>query len=215
MKRLKVYAQPDLAARGVSSGQRLPTASPPSTTPDLRRPRRRSPQQPDLALIPRENAMPIGPPAQTIRDRTRKAICQPRRLERGRRQRHRQDRERGDDPNHWEVVNFLRDYYNEYQIAPAVRVLTKAIGKQLGPDKGNSKVPVRTVPLRPGQTGLQDRRPAQAHRLRLSRRPARAEAVSHVGSHHRLRAAVLMRPRGCWSSGWRCASASTCARPRR
>ena len=35
--------------------------------------------------------------------------------------------------NHWEVVNFLRDYYNEYQIAPAVRVLTKAIGKQLGP----------------------------------------------------------------------------------
>ena len=31
-------------------------------------------------------------------------------------------------PNHWEVVNFLRDYYNEYQIAPAVRVLTKAIG---------------------------------------------------------------------------------------
>jgi tRNA 2-thiouridine synthesizing protein E len=41
-------------------------------------------------------------------------------------------------PNHWEVVNFLRDYYNEYQIAPAVRVLTKAIGKQLGPEKGNS-----------------------------------------------------------------------------
>ena len=30
--------------------------------------------------------------------------------------------------NHWEVINFLRDYYEEYQIAPAVRVLTKAIG---------------------------------------------------------------------------------------
>ena len=28
---------------------------------------------------------------------------------------------------HWEVVNFLREYYNEFQIAPAVRVLTKAI----------------------------------------------------------------------------------------
>ncbi|MFZ5463548.1 MAG: TusE/DsrC/DsvC family sulfur relay protein, partial [Pseudomonadota bacterium] len=40
-------------------------------------------------------------------------------------------------PNHWEVVNFLRDYYNEFQIAPAVRVLTKAIGKKLGPEKGN------------------------------------------------------------------------------
>jgi tRNA 2-thiouridine synthesizing protein E len=34
--------------------------------------------------------------------------------------------------NHWEVINFLREYYNEYQIAPAVRVLTKAIGKQFG-----------------------------------------------------------------------------------
>ena len=26
-------------------------------------------------------------------------------------------------PEHWEVVNFLRDYYEEYQIAPAVRIL--------------------------------------------------------------------------------------------
>ncbi|MDQ1362451.1 MAG: dissimilatory sulfite reductase related protein, partial [Pseudomonadota bacterium] len=37
---------------------------------------------------------------------------------------------------HWEVINFLREYYDEYQIAPAVRVLTKAIGKKLGPEKG-------------------------------------------------------------------------------
>ena len=29
--------------------------------------------------------------------------------------------------NHWEVINFLRDYYTEYQIAPAVRVLTKLL----------------------------------------------------------------------------------------
>lgn len=39
---------------------------------------------------------------------------------------------------HWEVVNFVRDYYNEFQIAPAIRVLIKAIGKKLGPDKGDS-----------------------------------------------------------------------------
>ena len=32
---------------------------------------------------------------------------------------------------HWEVVNFLRDYYNEYQIAPAVRVLIKAVKKKI------------------------------------------------------------------------------------
>ena len=41
--------------------------------------------------------------------------------------------------NHWEVVKFLREYYKEYQIAPAVRVLTKGIGKRLGKEKGNSK----------------------------------------------------------------------------
>ena len=39
----------------------------------------------------------------------------------------------------WEVVNFLRNYYEEYQIAPAVRVLTKAVKKKLGAEKGNSK----------------------------------------------------------------------------
>jgi tRNA 2-thiouridine synthesizing protein E len=41
--------------------------------------------------------------------------------------------------NHWQVIHFLREYYAEYQIAPAVRVLTKALGKKLGPDKGNSR----------------------------------------------------------------------------
>ena len=43
------------------------------------------------------------------------------------------------EDNHWEVINFLREYYEEYQIAPAVRVLTKQIGKKLGKEKGNSK----------------------------------------------------------------------------
>ena len=53
--------------------------------------------------------------------------------------------------NHWEVINFLRDYYNEYQIAPAVRVLTKAIGKKLGPEKGNSKYLYDLFPFGPGK----------------------------------------------------------------
>jgi TusE/DsrC/DsvC family sulfur relay protein len=53
--------------------------------------------------------------------------------------------------NHWEVVNFLREYYNEYQIAPAVRVLTKAIGKKLGKDKGNSKYLYELFPYGPAK----------------------------------------------------------------
>ncbi|MDP2239060.1 MAG: TusE/DsrC/DsvC family sulfur relay protein [Burkholderiales bacterium] len=53
--------------------------------------------------------------------------------------------------NHWEVVNFLREYYNDYQIAPAVRVLTKAIGKKLGADKGNSKYLYELFPYGPAK----------------------------------------------------------------
>jgi TusE/DsrC/DsvC family sulfur relay protein len=54
-------------------------------------------------------------------------------------------------PNHWEVVNFLREYYTEYQIAPAIRVLTKAIGKKLGADKGNSKYLYELFPYGPAK----------------------------------------------------------------
>jgi len=53
--------------------------------------------------------------------------------------------------NHWEVVNFLRKYYEEYQIAPAVRVLTKAIGKTLGPEKGNSQYLYELFPYGPAK----------------------------------------------------------------
>ena len=52
---------------------------------------------------------------------------------------------------HWEVVNFLRQYYNDYQIAPAVQVLTKAIGKQLGAEKGTSKYLYELFPYGPAK----------------------------------------------------------------
>ena len=51
----------------------------------------------------------------------------------------------------WEVVNFLRNYYEEYQIAPAVRVLTKAIKKKLGADKGNSRYLYELFPYGPAK----------------------------------------------------------------
>lgn len=55
--------------------------------------------------------------------------------------------------SHWDVLNFLRDYYEEYQIAPAVRVLTKAIGKKFGKDKGNSKYLYSLFAYGPGKQG--------------------------------------------------------------
>ncbi len=52
---------------------------------------------------------------------------------------------------HWDIINFLREYYEEYQIAPAVRVLTKAVGKKLGKEKGNSKYLYELFPYGPGK----------------------------------------------------------------
>jgi tRNA 2-thiouridine synthesizing protein E len=52
---------------------------------------------------------------------------------------------------HWDIINFLREYYEEYQIAPAVRVLTKAVGKRLGRSKGNSKYLYGLFPYGPGK----------------------------------------------------------------
>ncbi|MBD1556796.1 TusE/DsrC/DsvC family sulfur relay protein [Vibrio sp. S9_S30] len=40
---------------------------------------------------------------------------------------------------HWEVIRFVRKFYEEFNTSPAVRMLVKAIGKEHGPDKGNSK----------------------------------------------------------------------------
>ncbi len=52
---------------------------------------------------------------------------------------------------HWEVVNFLREYYTEYKIAPMIRILTKAIGKKLGKDKGNTKYLYQLYPGGPAK----------------------------------------------------------------
>lgn len=54
-------------------------------------------------------------------------------------------------PEHWDIIKFLREYYEEYQIAPAVRVLTKAVGKKLGKEKGNSKYLYSLFPYGPGK----------------------------------------------------------------
>ncbi len=54
-------------------------------------------------------------------------------------------------PEHWEVINFLRDYYDEYQVAPAIRVLMKAMKKAFGPEKGDQKYLYQLFPYGPAQ----------------------------------------------------------------
>jgi tRNA 2-thiouridine synthesizing protein E len=42
-------------------------------------------------------------------------------------------------PEHWEIIVFIRDYYQTFKHLPNARVFTKAIAKQFGTDKGNSR----------------------------------------------------------------------------
>ena len=52
-------------------------------------------------------------------------------------------------PEHWQVINYLRDYYRQFKIAPMVRLLCKDTGLNLkkiyqlfpaGPGKGACKL---------------------------------------------------------------------------
>lgn len=52
---------------------------------------------------------------------------------------------------HWEVINYVRDFYFEYKTSPAIRILVKAIGQALGEQKGNSKYLYTLFPLGPAK----------------------------------------------------------------
>lgn len=52
---------------------------------------------------------------------------------------------------HWEVVNFLREYFQQFNIAPMIKILVKEIGKKLGPEKGNTKYLYELYPSGPAK----------------------------------------------------------------
>ena len=52
---------------------------------------------------------------------------------------------------HWEVVNFLRDYFQQFNIAPMIKILVKEIGKKMGPEKGNTKYLYELYPSGPAK----------------------------------------------------------------
>jgi tRNA 2-thiouridine synthesizing protein E len=52
---------------------------------------------------------------------------------------------------HWEVVRFVRDFYEEYNTSPAIRMLVKAMAKALGEDKGNSMYLYKLFPKGPAK----------------------------------------------------------------
>lgn len=54
-------------------------------------------------------------------------------------------------PAHWEVIYFVRDFYQEYNTSPAIRMLVKAMAEKLGADKGNSRYLQRLFPEGPAK----------------------------------------------------------------
>ena len=52
---------------------------------------------------------------------------------------------------HWEVIYFVRDFYQEYNTSPAIRMLVKAMSEKLGADKGNSRYWQRLFPDGPAK----------------------------------------------------------------
>ncbi|GAA0852329.1 TusE/DsrC/DsvC family sulfur relay protein [Aliiglaciecola litoralis] len=51
----------------------------------------------------------------------------------------------------WQVVNFVRQFYLEFNTSPAIRALVKAMAQKYGPEKGNSRYLQRLFPKGPAK----------------------------------------------------------------
>lgn len=52
---------------------------------------------------------------------------------------------------HWELVLFIREFYEEYDTSPAIRVLVKALASKFGAHIGNSRYLQRLFPKGPAK----------------------------------------------------------------
>lgn len=52
---------------------------------------------------------------------------------------------------HWEIVHFVREFYQEYKTSPAIRMLVKALAQKFGEEKGNSRYLQRLFPEGPAK----------------------------------------------------------------
>lgn len=52
---------------------------------------------------------------------------------------------------HWEIVLFVREFYQEYKTSPAIRMLVKALAQKFGEEKGNSRYLQRLFPDGPAK----------------------------------------------------------------
>lgn len=54
-------------------------------------------------------------------------------------------------PEHWEIIELLRQFYQEYELSPAMRPLVKYVGQHLGKDKGRSIYLLQLFPGSPAK----------------------------------------------------------------
>lgn len=52
---------------------------------------------------------------------------------------------------HWEIIHLLQTFYQEFEIAPAMRPLVKMVKQNLGEEKGNSIYLMRLFPESPAK----------------------------------------------------------------
>lgn len=52
---------------------------------------------------------------------------------------------------HWEVIRFIRHFYQNFNTSPAMRMLVKAIERKYGPEKGSSRYLYRLFPEGPAK----------------------------------------------------------------
>lgn len=55
------------------------------------------------------------------------------------------------DPEHWELIELVRRYYDEFDHAPAMRPLVKWVKLSAGPEKGNSIHLHKLFPVSPAK----------------------------------------------------------------
>ena len=53
--------------------------------------------------------------------------------------------------SHWEIINLLRDFYQQYQLSPSTRPLIKSITQKYGPEKGKSIYLMKLFPGSPAK----------------------------------------------------------------
>ncbi len=55
--------------------------------------------------------------------------------------------------NHWEIIDFLRDFYKEHEVSPpSNRLFVKAVKEAFGEEKGNSIYLMQLFPGTPAKT---------------------------------------------------------------